>query len=120
VFDKMLINGLVPNMCTFEIYISGLAKKGDADKMIKTVKCMERTGFNANVQNHNMMIGEYMHSGEISRARELIDEMVRKGNRISHTNVKLQTKKVLVLFNLQFVICSLAIFIMGLSFTKRR
>jgi pentatricopeptide repeat protein len=79
VFDEMLINGLVPNICTFEIYISGLAKKGDVDEMVKMVKCMERTGFNATVQIYNMVIGEYMRSGEICRARELMDEMVRKG-----------------------------------------
>jgi pentatricopeptide repeat protein len=51
VFDEMLINALVPNMCTFEIYISGLAKKADVDEMINMVKCMERTGVNANVEN---------------------------------------------------------------------
>ncbi|KAJ4779959.1 Pentatricopeptide repeat-containing protein [Rhynchospora pubera] len=79
VFDEMLIGGMVPNVHTFEIYIDGLAKKGDVDGMVKMVKCMERAGFNANVQIYNTMIGQFMRSGKSNEARELMDEMVKKG-----------------------------------------
>ncbi|KAF3327417.1 Pentatricopeptide repeat-containing protein [Carex littledalei] len=66
--NEMRIDGVKPDVNCYNKVLSGSSETG---RLIWEM----RTGFNANVQIYNMMIGGFMRNGELNKARELMDEI---------------------------------------------
>ncbi|KDP44284.1 hypothetical protein JCGZ_22913 [Jatropha curcas] len=88
-FSRLPIEGLYPDVCTYNTMVNGLRKEGLFDEALKVFKEMEGKGCLPISCSYNAITQGYLRHNDLSMATELIDEMVGKGFSADATTVEL-------------------------------
>ncbi|CAN0925893.1 Pentatricopeptide repeat-containing protein At2g38420, mitochondrial, partial [Linum grandiflorum] len=76
--DELLMYGLIPDIRTYNIFISGLCKQGKMEDGITMVESMQQLGCKPEVTTYNTLLAALSKDGEIGEACGLVEEALEK------------------------------------------
>lgn len=79
VFDKMLRNGLLPNVKNCNRILRMLRDKNLIEKAREVYRAMEEYGIKPTIVTYNTMLDSFCKEGEVRQALDLVLEMQRRG-----------------------------------------
>lgn len=53
-FDELLLLGLVPEVCTCNVYVNGLCKQNNIEAELEMISCVEQQGYKPNLITYNI------------------------------------------------------------------
>ncbi|XP_037491280.1 putative pentatricopeptide repeat-containing protein At1g12700, mitochondrial [Jatropha curcas] len=83
-FSRLSIEGLHPDVCTYNTMVNRLSKKGLLDEVLKVFRKME-----GNSCSYKVIIQGHLRIKDLSMSKQLINEMVGKGFFADATTVEL-------------------------------